>query len=385
MQRKNSGSWFVVVLLGLFIALAMTGCGGEEPAVESPAPPGTQTAVTQAVEIPTPYLPPTPVPYMRDYAEARNFLVGTSFDPAYINDQELAELVIREFNVLTPEVAMKFEVIHPEQDVYDFTPGDGVVEFAEENGMLVRGHPLVWDFQLPEWVKSAYEEGEMTRDEWAALLRDHITTVVSHYRGRIYAWDVVNEAIASDGTLRDTIWLRTIGPEYIALAFRWAHEADPGALLFYNDNGGEGINPKSQAIYAMVQGLQREGVPIHGVGLQTHTWVNGPPAEGELVQNIKRLGDLGLTVHITEMDVRLQYSSLNDEAKLANQAELYERVFNVCLEAPNCEAFVVWGPTDRHSWIPGHTDSPDAPLLFDDNYQPKPAYETIMGVLQTGD
>ena len=383
MQKRTLPVWFILLVFMIASLVALTGCGREETTATVQPPSATETPIIEVVEQATPFQPPTPMPRMRSYAEMRSFLVGTSIDPSWlVDDPALVDLITTEFNVLTPEVAMKFEVIHPQPDQYDFALADRVVEFAEENGMMVRGHPLVWDLQLPQWVTDAEAETKLAKDDWMALLRGHITTLVDRYRGRIYAWDVVNEAMANDGTLRDTIWLRTIGPEYIALAFRWAHEADPGALLFYNDNGAEGMNAKSQSIYAMLQGLLREGVPIHGVGLQTHTWVNGPPAEVELKENIQRIGELGLTVHITEMDVRLQYSSADAETNYADQAALYERVFRTCLVAPSCEVFSTWGPTDRHSWIPDHTGQPDAPVLFDENYQPKPAYEAIMKVLR---
>jgi len=334
---------------------------------------------------PTPFQPATPEPHLRQLADNQGFLIGTAIDyGGLVNDPRLVELVKREFNLLTPEVAMKFEVIHPQEDIYDFKRADQIIAFATQNGMLVRGHPLVWDLQLPSWVLEAYQGDALKPEEWKELLRDHIRTLVQHYRGQIYAWDVVNEAVAEDGTLRETIWVKTIGPEYIALAFQWAHEIDPQALLFYNDNGGEGLNPKSQGIYELVQRLLQEGVPIHGVGLQTHTYLNGPPAATELAQNIKRLGDLGLIVHITEMDVRIQYSSFSEEVNLDQQARKFAMVFQTCLKAPNCKAFVTWGPTDYHSWIPGHTGQPDAPLLFDKNYMPKPAYQAIIELLQKG-
>ena len=341
----------------------------------------TPTAYISPTPLPSQTPTPTPAPSLRSEASKQHFWVGTAVDPSWLQERTFADFVAREFNMLTPEVAMKWEIIHPGVDTYDFSEGDKINEFAQQNGMLIRGHPLVWDKQLPDWVLEADQEGALSRDEWKAILREHILTVAGHYRGQIYAWDVVNEAVADDGKLRNTIWLRNIGPEYIPLAFRWAHEADPYALLFYNDNGGEGINPKSNAIYALVNDLKEANVPIHGVGLQTHTALDGPPSTEELQENIQRLSDLGLRIHITEMDVRLQYSHASTEEKLAKQAELYKRVFQVCLQAPMCEAFVTWGATDRQSWIPSYTGQPDAPLLFDTNYQPKPAYWAIMGVL----
>jgi len=382
MWRKYSLMFVFVMFL---IVVTITSCKSDRSTPEQVRIVSTMTTtVTQRV---TPTLPTTPtptsLPSLRSLAEKHDFYVGTAIDPGWLyGEQDFANLVAREFNMLTPEVAMKWEVIHPERDYYDFRRGDQVVEFARLNNMLVRGHPLVWDLQLPSWVLKAYEEDRFSREEWIAILRGHVMTLAGHYRGQIYAWDVVNEAVTNEGTLRETIWLKTIGPQYIAMAFRWAHEADPYALLFYNDNGGEGMNAKSEAIYALVDGLLQDGVPIHGVGLQHHVWLDGPPTAEDLHANIQRLSELGLLVHITEMDVRIQYSDASEEVKLTKQAEMYQRVFSVCLEAPKCEAFVTWGATDRQSWIPGYTGQPDMPLLFDESYQPKPAYEAILKLLE---
>ena len=178
---------------------------------------------------------PTPTPSLRSLAQARGIAIGAAVGPQYLRDEPAyAETLGREFSMLTPENAMKFGLVHPDRDRYDFTDADYIVDFAEAHGMQVRGHNLVWHFQLPTWLT----EGTWTRDELIAILHEHITTVVGHYRGRVAAWDVVNEAVGDDGSLRDTIWLRGIGPEYVDMAFRWAHEADPDALLFYNDYAG---------------------------------------------------------------------------------------------------------------------------------------------------
>jgi endo-1,4-beta-xylanase len=200
-------------------------------------------------------------------------------------------------------------------------------------------------------------------------------TVVGHYKGRIYAWDVVNEAINDDGTLRDTVWLRNIGSEYIELAFRWAHEADPQALLFYNDYGAEGLGVKSDAVYNLVKNLLEKGVPIHGVGLQMHVSLESPPNPQEVAANIKRLNELGLIVHITEMDVRLTTPPRWED--FVRQAEIYYSILKVCLSADNCKAFIMWGFTDKYSWIPGFFSGYGSALIFDESYSPKPAYYYI--------
>ena len=320
-------------------------------------------------------------PALRDLAEKRGLWVGAAVaEGPLASDEDYAALLMREFNALTPENAMKFETVHPEPGRYDFSKADAIVAFAKKHNMVVRGHTLVWDNQLPGWVR----EGSFTHDEWVALLREHILTVAGHYRGQVIAWDVVNEAFDDEGRLRDTLWLRALGPGYIAQAFEWAHEADPDAKLFYNDTGGEGLSLKSDAIYALVQGLLAEGVPIHGVGLQMHIWLDGPPSPEDLAANLQRLGDLGLEVHITEMDVRTQYSQASPAEKLEGQAEVYRRVLAACLNASNCKALVTWGLTDRYSWIPWFTGNPDVPLLFDENGQPKPAYRAVLDTLQVG-
>jgi endo-1,4-beta-xylanase len=312
---------------------------------------------------------------LRELAAERGLGIGAAVaanpilcEPAY------AEVLKREFNMLATENALKFGPVHPAPDRYEWSGADAIVEYAEANDMLVRGHTLVWHHQLPAWV----EKGTWTREELMAVLEDHIQTVVGRYRGRIAAWDVVNEALDDEGELRDTIWLRVIGPEYIEMAFRWAHEADPDALLFYNDYACEAMGCKSDAVYALVQELQEKGVPIDGVGLQMHVQLGQAPALPAVRRNLKRLGDLGLEVHITEMDVRLRDT---EPDTLARQAAIYGETLKVCLEAESCTAFVLWGFTDRHSWIPGAFKGWDDALIFDDGYAPKPAYEEICGVL----
>jgi len=320
----------------------------------------------------------TPTPSLSSLAQARGIAIGAAVGPQFLRDEPAyAETLGREFSMLTPENVMKFGLVHPEPDRYDFADADYLVDFAEAHGMQVRGHTLVWHFQLPTWLT----EGTWTRDELIGILREHITTVVGHYRGRVAAWDVVNEAVGDDGSLRDTIWLRGIGPEYIDMAFRWAHEADPDALVFYNDYAGEGLGAKSDAIYALVQGLLERGVPINGVGFQMHVSLRWPPAPEAVAANVARLGALGLQVHITEMDVRIQDGTGTVDERLAAQANIYRDMMDVCLASSACKAFVTWGFTDRHSWIPLFTDNPDVPLLFDESYRPKPAYYAIMDAL----
>jgi endo-1,4-beta-xylanase len=253
--------------------------------------------------------------------------------------------------------------------------------------MFMRGHTLAAPQGVPAWLS----EGTFTREELMAILREHIQTVVGRYRGQIAVWDVVNEALAgtADGSLRDYFWLRAIGPTYIDLAFRWANEADPAARLFYNEFFAEGRGPKSDRVYELVRDLRGRGVPAHGVGMQMHIEEEGRPSPQrpipqEVATNMDRLAALGLTVHVTEMDVRVGQNA--GQAQLESQARMYADILRVCLAAPTCEALVTWGVSDLHSWlrVPPQSQPWEQPLLFDDTYRPKPAYYAVRDILAGG-
>jgi endo-1,4-beta-xylanase len=247
------------------------------------------------------------------------------------------------------------------------------VEFALANDMAVRGHVLVWHQQNPAWLTN----GSWTKDSLNAVLKDHIQTVVGRYKGKILYWDVINEAVEATG-LRDTLWLSMLGSEYLDNAFYWAHEADPQARLFYNDYETEGMNGKSDKVYELVKGMLERGVPVHGVGLQMHIPVSNVPYG--LLENMQRLAALGLEVHITELDVRIDGQATS--AKLQAQAETYREIMAACLQVEKCTAFITWGFTDAHSWVPGFFKGWSSALLFDEQYQPKPAYDALQEVLQ---
>jgi len=320
-----------------------------------------------------------PVNTLRYLGQKRGISIGTAVAiKPFRENSTYRNILAREFNMLTPENEMKFEVVHPERDRYDFTPADALVTFAKDNEMKVRGHTLVWHLQLAEWLTKA----KWTREELMTILRQHIETVVGHYRGQLLAWDVVNEAIADDAELRESIWLKGIGSDYIEMAFRWAHAVDPQARLFYNDYGGEGLGKKSDAIYALVRDLRQRDVPIQGVGFQMHVSIDRPPQPEDVAANIQRLGELGLEVHITEMDVSIHGSKGTRQEKLAAQANLYRDMLQACLNASNCKVFVTWGLTDHHSWIPKYYGHPDSPLIFDESFRPKPAYNALIEVLR---
>ena len=213
------------------------------------------------------------------------------------------------------------------------------------------------------------------------MLEQHVRKVVKRYRGRVHYWDVVNEAIA-DGTetLRESVWSKALGPTYVEQAFRWAHETDPEARLFYNDYGGEGLGPKSDKIYSFLSGLLEKGVPVHGVGLQMHVDLGAANWVEDLGTNIRRLAGLGLEVHVTELDVRLPVPATAEH--LEKQASLYAEILKTCLESGGCGAFILWGFTDARSWVPHFFKGFGEALLFDAGYQPKPAYEALRRVLR---
>jgi endo-1,4-beta-xylanase len=341
---------------------------------------GGSRAVQRPTDRPLPSCPVAPPPppgvSLRSLAQARGILIGAAVnEPVLIRDEAYRQVLAREFNMVAPERSMKLGALRRERGRYDFTRADALVSFAQGNAMQVQGHVLVWYQALPPWAVQA----NFAPDELVSLLKEHIAITVGRYRGRVRYWDVVNEALRANGTLRNDIWRRGIGPEYAELAFRWANEADPKAQLFYNEYGGEGLGVKSDGVYEFVQGLRQRGVPIHGVGLQMHVRVDDYPKPEDVAANMRRLAALGVEVHISEMDVRIPMPVT--EEKLNAQACIYRAMLNVCLSAPNCKSFVLWGFTDKYSWIPEFFPGYGAGLIFDESYRPKPAYDALVDVL----
>jgi endo-1,4-beta-xylanase len=320
---------------------------------------------------------------LRQAADHAGLLVGTAVNPALFSEPAYSETLAREFNMVEPENAMKWGSLRPSVDVFDFSQGDNIVRFAQAHGMKVRGHCLVWDHSNPDWLM----QGHFTPEQLSHLLREHITTVMKHYAGQVFAWDVVNEALDESGRFKDSLWYNQPGiglarkdAAYVDQAFRWAHEADPHALLFYNDNGGEGLNRKSDAIYAMVKDFKLRAVPIDGVGLQMHISKLDLDTAA-IAANIARLTALGLQVHITELDVSLPLDSNQqvNNADLLRQADVYRGVSHACLQNPACTAIQTWGFTDKYSWIGSHSHGTrGAALPFDRAYKPKPAYDAML-------
>ncbi len=314
---------------------------------------------------------------LRTLAEKRGILIGAAVDMrALHSDRTYREVLSREFNAVMPENVMKFAAVHPQPNEYNFAKTDTLIAFAQANNMAVRGHPLVWHYDLPKWL----EQGNFTRDQLIAILKEHIQTLVSRYRGQVAIWDVVNEAISRDGSFENTIWLRGIGPEYIDLAFRWAREADPEAQLFYNEYSAEEMGQKSDAVYTLVQGMIQRGVPINGVGLQMHKDIDWS-AIPSVTENMQRLTDLGLDVSITEMDIYIKDGIKNKEKALAQQARVYGNMLQGCLSISRCRAFVMCGFSDRYTWATSWRGNQGAPLIFDESFRPKPAYYALKEAL----
>src|SRR4051794_10833809 len=321
-------------------------------------------------------------PLLREASDRAKVLIGSAVRPYALSDAAYSQTLGRQFNMVEPEDSMKWWVLRRNEGAFDFAEGDAIVRFAHAHRMKVRGHCLVWDHDNPEWLTQA----QFTRAALSRLLREHITTVMKHYAGQVFAWDVVNEALNQEGKLKDSPWynqpgigLAQQGTAYIERAFHWAHAADPLALLFYNEGGAEGMNAKSDAVYAIVKHFKRRGVPIDGVGLQMHISRFDFDAEA-VAANVARLTALGLQVHITELDVALplEPGGAPRPQDLQHQADIYRLVVLTCLQNPGCTAVQTWGFTDKYSWIASHTHgSEGAALLFDKNYQPKPAYSSL--------
>ena len=332
------------------------------------------------------------------------FMVGAALNPAEFTGRDQAEdaIIKEQFNTISPENVLKWESVHPEPDEFNFSLADKYVEFGEQNHMFIIGHNLVWHSQVPKWVFEGKNGKPASRKVLLQRMHDHIQTVVGRYKGRINGWDVVNEALNEDGTLRQSQWQKIIGDDYIEKAFRYAHQADPQAQLYYNDYSLEN-EAKRRGALELVRKLKAKGVPITGVGLQDHVSLDWPSTE-QIDTTITEFGKLGVKVMITELDVDVLPSaphsadvSLNlasdpklnpypnglPDAVQKTLAERYADLFGTY--AKHCglvTRVTFWGVTDKDSWknnwpIRGRTNYP---LLFNRDDQPKPAFDAVIQV-----
>jgi endo-1,4-beta-xylanase len=330
-----------------------------------------------------------------------HFLIGVAINQRQFTGQDTngAAIVRGQFSSTTPENVMKWEVIHPRPGVdgYNFEPADAYVAFGEKNGMFIIGHTLVWHSQTPRWVFQGEGTNALTREVLLERMRDHIHTVVGRYKGRVKGWDVVNEALQDNGDMRRSAWYRIIGEDYIEKAFEYAHEADPNAELYYNDYSLENEAKRNGAV-ALIKRLKEKGVPVSGIGSQDHVKMDWPTT-AQLDATLTAFGKLGVKVMITELDVdMLSARGQNRSADVAEvQRQVVQNVYTnglpdsvqEALTKRYAELFAVylkhrhvisrvtfWGVTDGDSWL--NRGRQNHPLLFDRQWQPKPALNAII-------
>lgn len=308
--------------------------------------------------------------------------VGSQFYIEYDSNSTYDILVKENFNILVAENEMKFKSLQPTQGNFSFTKPDILVNYAQKYGKQLRGHTLCWHSSLPTWIT----DGTFTREQLLAILKNHIFTVVTRYKGKVQAWDVVNEPFndAGNGLRTDSKWQQVIGNDYIDSAFVWAHQADPDAKLYINDYSAEIFGAaKSNYMYNYIVAMKNRGIPIHGAGLQCH-FIAGNIDINNFDKNIKRYATQGLEAVITELDVRINVSYYNNNPTtwLNTQADNYKKLIQLSLNNCNAKTFVTWGFTDLYSWIPNFTNNTyDHSLIFDKNFAPKPAYTAILNEL----
>ncbi|MEV6938421.1 endo-1,4-beta-xylanase, partial [Streptomyces sp. NPDC051132] len=295
-------------------------------------------------------------------AAAKGRYFGTAVAAGHLGESAYTGTLDREYNAVTPENEMKWDATESTRNTFTFGAADQIVGHAQSNGMKIRGHTLVWHSQLPSWVSG------LGAADLRTAMNNHITQVMQHYKGKIYAWDVVNEAFqdGSSGARRSSPFQDKLGNGFIEEAFRTARSVDPDAKLCYNDYNTDGVNAKSNAVYDMVKDFKARGVPIDCVGFQSH-FNSASPVPSDYQANLQRFADLGVDVQITELDI---------EGSGTAQANNYANVVKACLAVTRCTGMTVWGITDKYSWRSSGT-----PLLFDSNYAKKPAYDAVLTAL----
>ncbi|WP_035916775.1 endo-1,4-beta-xylanase [Flavimarina sp. Hel_I_48] len=332
---------------------------------------------------------------LKDYYK-EYFPMGVAVSPRALKDSSQAALITTQFKSMTPENVMKMGPLHPEQNRYNWGPADEIIAFAEANDMIVRGHNLIWHQQYPDWFFKDADGNQITKDTLYTRMKKHITDVVSRYKGKIYAWDVVNEAVSDDSTKvyrEESPFYKIAGEDYLAKAFEYAHEADPDVKLYYNDYNA--VRPeKRERIYTLVKKLVDAGVPIDGVGIQGH-WSIFEPTEDELKKAIAQYSSLDLDVQVTELDISLYKWEKESRKKRADeqddfipeleqkQIDQYDMVFNVFRENKGTLTGVTfWNISDQYTWldtypVPGRKNYP---LLFDENLKPKKAFYKVTDI-----
>ncbi|KAI8317308.1 Endo-1,4-beta-xylanase 5 [Colletotrichum sp. SAR11_240] len=306
---------------------------------------------------------------------------GTATDTNLFNDAAYMAVLNRtgEFGLVVPENSQKWDATEKTQGQFTFTNPDAVRAVGVANKQMMRCHALTWHSQLPSFVS----QGTWTPETLTSVIEAHIANTVAHFAGACYSWDVVNEALADNGTLRDSVFSRTLGQDFIPISFRAAAAADPAAKLYYNDFSLEFNSKKTDGAVKIVQDLKAAGVKIDGLGLQAHLEVGKTPSPQTLGKVMSRFTDMGLEVALTELDIR-HGKVPADDAAVQQQAKDYASVVKTCVDAKGCVGVVVWEFTDKYSWIPSTFQGQGDACLFDKDMNPKPAYDSIKAVLMAG-
>ncbi|KAI0789869.1 glycoside hydrolase superfamily [Abortiporus biennis] len=279
------------------------------------------------------------------------------------------------FGQITPGNSMKWDATEPSQGQFTFSGGDAVANLAKTNGQLLRGHNCVWYSQLPSWVSnSGFSAAELT-----SVIQNHCSTVVGHYKGQVYSWDVVNEPFNDDGTWRTDVFYNTLGTSYVSIALQAARAADPNAKLYINDYNIEGPSAKTTSMLNLVQTLKSQGVPLDGIGLQGHFIVGELP--GNLQQTLEQFTALGVEVAYTELDIRMTLPAT--QALLTQQQKDYDTVVSACMAVEGCVGVTIWDYTDKYSWVPQTFPGQGEACPWDQNLAKKPAYDGIVSGLNS--
>ena len=327
---------------------------------------------------------------LRSLADKNNIYIGAILNSQWFSGGlpgNYEQIHKQQFNIVVAENEMKFDATEPQENRFNYNNGDKMLKYAKANGMRVRGHALAWHSQVPNWVNNY----KGNKQKLLSVLKNHIKNVVSHWKGQIDEWDVVNEAISNNEPQWRTqsVWYQGIGPEFIDSAFVWTHEVDPDAELCYNDyNLEQGINPKAKAGFLLEQVKRwvKNGIPIHCVGSQTHVedtttdkhFIGSPDSLRSLA---KELAKLNVKLKITELDIGFK-SGINVSKKdLERQGQTFRQYLDIILEEPNADTYLIWGVSDKWSWLGGLNRQKG--LIYDDNLKPKPAFDSILVRLQT--
>jgi endo-1,4-beta-xylanase len=313
--------------------------------------------------------PGTPLKTLAQAAGGRYF--GSDMTGDLLSNSTVTQLQSQQFNMVTPGNEMKWDTTEPSNGTFNFAPGDQIVAYAQANSERVRCHNLVWQSQLPSWVSA------LPASQVQAAMETHITTEATHFKGECYAWDVVNEPFNSDGSFVADPFFNAMGSGYIADALRTAHAADPNAKLYLNDFGIEGENAKSNAMFSLAQSLLAQGVPLNGIGFESHFILGQVPSDMEA--NLQRFANLGLDVAVTELDDRITLPA--SSANLQQQATEFSAVVKDCLGVSRCVGVTQWAVGDADSWVPGAFSGQGAATMFDQSYSPKPAFTSVQSTL----